>query len=322
MSDYVDFDYEQRVIAGSPAIAFEVQDNFDKLLQWIKDNFRQKNDLPNLTQQLVLPGEPTIDSHAVNLGFAKGLIPAGVVVDFAGAAVPDDGSGVPQWAWCDGSERSDDDPVYARLFAAIGYLYGGSAGAGTFNLPDFRDRVAVGVGAGSSVGDTGGVADQKVMAHTHTASHNHSGSGTASDNVHNHVLDGGVDDDTAPHTHSTPAHSHTAELAHYASASRVLGGGGGTSVALGQESGAESAWTGTGIRQSNSSGSGTTGPASGTNARHGHTDNFSIRDNSHSHTLTVTVNTKNVTTSESGSDTPAAGDNYPPFVTVNKIIKL
>lgn len=45
------------------------------------------------------------------------------------------------WLWMDGSAYSTT--VYPTLFAAIGYTYGG--GGGSFNVPDMRGRVAVGL---------------------------------------------------------------------------------------------------------------------------------------------------------------------------------
>jgi len=60
-------------------------------------------------------------------------IPAGTIVDFAGAAAPQG------WHLCDGAlkNRTSD----ARLFAAIGTLYGDGDGSTTFALPNLRKRV-------------------------------------------------------------------------------------------------------------------------------------------------------------------------------------
>lgn len=45
---------------------------------------------------------------------------------------------------CDGSAVSRTN--YAGLFAVIGTSYGGGDGSTTFNVPDFRDKVPVGLG--------------------------------------------------------------------------------------------------------------------------------------------------------------------------------
>lgn len=73
-----------------------------------------------------------------------GLIPAGVMVPFAGGTAPTG------WLLCSGQAVSRT--TYATLFAAIGTTWGAGDGSTTFNLPDLRDRVPVGKG------DMGGTA--------------------------------------------------------------------------------------------------------------------------------------------------------------------
>ena len=65
--------------------------------------------------------------------------PPGTVVMFAGKTAP------LGWLLCDGTAYAA--AVYPALHAAIGYTWGGSGG--TFNVPDFRGRVAVGYGPGA-----------------------------------------------------------------------------------------------------------------------------------------------------------------------------
>ncbi len=62
---------------------------------------------------------------------------AGIVVPFAGAAAP------AGWLLCSGAAVSRTQ--YAQLFAVIGTTYGSGDGKTTFNLPDLRGRVPVGV---------------------------------------------------------------------------------------------------------------------------------------------------------------------------------
>lgn len=88
-------------------------------------------------------------------GTASGpALPSGAIVDFASTNVP------AGWLLCDGSAVSRTN--YALLFAAIGTVYGAGDGSTTFNLPDFRRRVAVGSGGagtsvlGANVGSYGG----------------------------------------------------------------------------------------------------------------------------------------------------------------------
>ncbi|MGX9697259.1 phage tail protein [Janthinobacterium lividum] len=62
-----------------------------------------------------------------------GDTPVGTVIAFAGATA---GATIEAWGWmlCDG--RMLDSASYPELYAALGYLYGGSAGQ--FQLPDYR----------------------------------------------------------------------------------------------------------------------------------------------------------------------------------------
>ena len=173
----VDFNYPYQITKDTPALASEVQDNFNQLLAWLKTNYRQVDDSPNLTQQLVLPGEPTISSHAVNLGYLESsqLLPRGTVLAYGGTTTP---SG---YLACDGAAYSTTGQ-YAGLFAVIGYQFG-DPGGGNFNVPDLRGRTVIGVNSGGSyglsVGATGGSSDAISVSHTHTGttvsdSHNHS----------------------------------------------------------------------------------------------------------------------------------------------------
>lgn len=58
------------------------------------------------------------------------------------------------WIKCDGSAISRT--TYATLFAVIGTTYGVGDGASTFNVPDLRDRFAMGSGGSYAPGATGG----------------------------------------------------------------------------------------------------------------------------------------------------------------------
>lgn len=65
------------------------------------------------------------------------VMPSGALVPFAGAAAP------AGWLLCSGGAVSRTQ--YAQLFAVIGTTYGSGDGKTTFNLPDLRGRVPVGV---------------------------------------------------------------------------------------------------------------------------------------------------------------------------------
>lgn len=81
-------------------------------------------------------------------------VPAGTILQYAGAEPPNG------WLLCDGS--AVNRASYAGLFAVLGSLYGEGDGATTFNVPDFRGRVAVGrdnMGIGSANRITSAQAD-------------------------------------------------------------------------------------------------------------------------------------------------------------------
>ncbi len=77
----------------------------------------------------------------------------GVIQMYGGSTAP---SG---WLLCDGSAVSRT--TYSALFAVIGTTYGSGNGSTTFNLPDFKGRVPVGVGTGSATGATAHTLGQK-----------------------------------------------------------------------------------------------------------------------------------------------------------------
>jgi microcystin-dependent protein len=153
--------------------------------------------------------------------WAQIVIPAGVMWDFAGAAAP---SG---WFICDGSAKSRT--VYAALYSALGGAsspWGQGDGSNTFNIPDFRGRMAIGAGQGAgltnrALGANGGaeahaLATAELANHGHTIvagsdSHTHTineGAGHThpfTNNPHNHALNEGGGHN---HNHAESAHFH------------------------------------------------------------------------------------------------------------------
>ena len=59
--------------------------------------------------------------------------------------------------------------TYASLFAVIGTTFGAGDGSGTFNLPNYTNRMPIGAGTTAGLAVTGGSADAIVVNHTHTA---------------------------------------------------------------------------------------------------------------------------------------------------------
>ena len=84
------------------------------------------------------------------------------------------------WALCDGSViDSTSDATFADLFAVIGTSFGGS-GASSFNLPDMRGNVPVGVnGLSPELGETGGESEVR-LAVSEMPRHRHGLSGDLS----------------------------------------------------------------------------------------------------------------------------------------------
>jgi microcystin-dependent protein len=120
--------------------------------------------------------------------------PIGSMIAFAGVNAPTG------WALCNGAAVSR--VTYAALFAVIGTGYGVGDGSTTFNLPDMRDRSALGSGGSYTRGTTGGsktvtlTADQ-MPGHSHGSNtsvgsdfgHSHSTS-VSSDYGHSHSASG------------------------------------------------------------------------------------------------------------------------------------
>lgn len=96
-------------------------------------------------------------------GMNTPIVPAGTVIQFAGAAAPDG------YLAADGAVVSR--ATYAALFAAIGTVYGVGDGATTFGLPDLRGEFVRGLDGGRGVdpGRTLGSAQAaNIASHLHT----------------------------------------------------------------------------------------------------------------------------------------------------------
>ena len=74
-----------------------------------------------------------------------GIFPAGLILPYASDNAPEGA------LLCDGAGYATT--AQARLFAAIGYRYGG--GGGSFNVPDIRGRIPAGKGAHADVDTLG-----------------------------------------------------------------------------------------------------------------------------------------------------------------------
>ena len=144
-------------------------------------------DLVSSPAEVAVTVSPTIN-------VSGGAVPPGTVVMTAAAAAP------ATWLLCDGAAVSRT--TYASLFREIGSAYGGGDGATTFNVPDFRGRVPVGVGNGTGLTNRSraekGGAEGHSLTGNELASHEHAAGSLAADAAggHDHALNEATDSDT------------------------------------------------------------------------------------------------------------------------------
>lgn len=109
--------------------------------------------------------EATYDHSKLITGLT---LPSGIgPLPYVGATPP------PGWILCDGAAVSRI--TYARLFVVIGNAYGNGDGVTTFNVPNMRGRIPVGIGASgvTTLGSFGGEQNHiltiaELPSHTHT----------------------------------------------------------------------------------------------------------------------------------------------------------
>ena len=144
------------------------------------------------------PGSDSLNEQIRdNLKYVKESLPAGIIIGYGGAAAPS------QWLLCDGTAVSRS--TYSALFAAIGVSYGVGNGSSTFNLPDYRGRVMVGLSSTDADFDTLG---EKYGSKTHTLTTAEMPIHTHAQNAHTHVQNA--------HTHAQNAHGHSVRGNHNA----------------------------------------------------------------------------------------------------------
>lgn len=116
-------------------------------------------DAAGIVKQLTTGGK-------LNIMGDNGAVPVGSVIPFAGSSAPTG------WLLCDGTVKSRT--TYANLFAEISTTYGAGDGSTTFNLPDMRGRVPVGLDSGTfdSLGEALG-AESTTLTATQLPEHTH-----------------------------------------------------------------------------------------------------------------------------------------------------
>jgi microcystin-dependent protein len=194
------------------------------------------------------------------------------------------------WLLCRGQEIGRVE--YVALFEAIGTFYGAGDGASTFNVPDLRDRVAVGAWS-EAVGAVGGAATV-ALSHAEMPHHNHAGV--------THAMDRNID-----HLHGGATNGADRSLAHGHAMfwGQVAGAfdrqwGGGTFAQLQTVAGGVGWWGGDGMR-TNDEGS--------VDHLHSFTTGGADRSLDHLHGITA----------EGGS---GAHNNMQPYQRLNYVIKF
>lgn len=177
------------------------KDDFDAIVTALENDHVARDGSQVLTGNLNMGGNkltnlpvvayPNLDGDAVPKKYVDdslasiAAVPSGTVASYAGGSVPIG------WILCDGRVLST--LTFPDLFNAVGYTYGGSGAS--FNVPDLRGRVAMGMddfgglstegpanrvtsAAADSVGGTLGtethtLLEAELPAHTHSFSDNH-----------------------------------------------------------------------------------------------------------------------------------------------------
>lgn len=125
-------------------------------------------------------------------------MPAGMVLPFAGTAIPDG------FLLCNGAAVSR--AAYDKLFAAIGTTYGVGNGSTTFNLPDLVGYfIKGGTPDGAKNADT--TKPNGLAVISDNANHGHSGSSGNQSATHNHTVTASSGNQSANHNHNVTASS-------------------------------------------------------------------------------------------------------------------
>ncbi len=258
-------------------------------------DFAGKFPLRVLPDQVVTTEDTPADGDVVTWDDANDEWVASPVVTVPSGAMLMWGTGTAPTGWllCNGSSLLRAD--YADLFAVIGTTFGAVDGT-HFTLPDMRNRAVFGLGSNTDtnvMGETGGA-----VTHTHsvsgsTAGHNHAYSDSFSTGGHAHTVNS--------HSHDLNSHTHTsgslATDSQAVDATGLVGGGSNTRTST----------------HSHAVNSGSTGAASGS------TGTASPSMSTASDSGTISGNTDSDT--DTFSVTSGTGSSYPPYITLNFIIK-
>ncbi len=188
------FSYTNLFSAGTPAVASQVNTNFNDVKTFVQGISTGTNiDGSAISEAKIAAGavsetklatgavtETKIGANAVTVGkLSAGVVasiaPIGAIVQYAGTAEPTG------WKFCNGQTLAQ--ATYTDLYNLLTttgtvFRYGANPSVGNFLLPDLRHRVPVGLGSETEfdvLGETGGVksvtltaAQSGLPSHSHT----------------------------------------------------------------------------------------------------------------------------------------------------------
>ena len=258
-------------------------------------------------------GDVTVGGTMTQGSVVARLAPSGSIIGFGGSSAPTG------WLLCDGSAVSRS--TYSDLFSAIGTTYGTGNGSTTFNVPNLKGRMPVGLDAAQTefdaLAEAGGVkthalAIGEMPAHAHTQNaHTHT------QDAHSHTQDAHTHTQSAhghtqnAHTHTQNAHTHTQNAHAHLLHAPVYGG------YIGNTGGGYGAtFTRSGIGDS----SGTLWSAAATTAT-----NHNATATNHNTTATnqnTTATNHDTTATNQSAGGGGAHQNLSPYIVINYIIAI
>lgn len=172
------------ILNNTPADATPVEQNYALIESYINNQMIHRDGSVSMGGQLHLVGDPTSPTDATSKGYVDALLPVGVMLPFCGQVSP-----AGQWALCNGATLTTAG--YPKLYAVLGYRYGGSGA--TFMLPNMAGRVPVGMDTTqtefSATGKSGGSFTVPLVQHAHAMPHTHTVPTHTHEHPHTHKID-------------------------------------------------------------------------------------------------------------------------------------
>lgn len=233
--------------------------------------------------------------------------PVGTITAYAGSSAPTN------WLLCDGAAVSRT--TYAALFAVISTTYGAGDGSTTFNLPNIKGKVPVGLDSAQTEFDAlneQGGSKTSTAPHTHAVDHDHASfNATSGGHSADHTHAGNTGNVSAWHQHSGNTGNVSSDHVHW-DYDGDLGAGGSGLVRKGYAVNGDAT---SGFHANHTHAFGTGDP----NANHYH--GYTTGGASVGHTHTTTVDVPAFTGTSGASSAAAASGNLPPYIVVNYIIR-